>query len=228
MERIKLEYVKNFRDLGGYLTSDNKVTNFNRIYRSSVPTTLTDKEREFFRRNNLKTIIDLRNKEEITKKKNAFSNFEEFNYYNIPLRGGDFPKKEKDIPYGYLDIIDDLDSIKEVFKTIRDSKGSILINCNAGKDRTGVICMLILLLCNVLEEEILVDYQVSYTYLKETIRKMHLDNPKMPKYLGNSKMEYMEDALKLFKDKYESIDNYMMLLGFTKKDILKIVKKLVD
>ncbi len=88
--------------------------------------------------------------------------------------------------------------------------------------------MLILLLCNVLEEEILVDYQVSYTYLKETIRKMHLDNPKMPKYLGNSKMEYMEDTLKLFKSKYESIDKYMMLLGFNREDIIKIVNKLVD
>ena len=75
MERIKLEFVKNFRDLGGYLTSDKKVTKFNRIYRSSVPTALTDKEKEFFRRNNLKTIIDLRNKEEIVKKKNAFGNF---------------------------------------------------------------------------------------------------------------------------------------------------------
>ena len=228
MERIKLENVKNFRDLGGYLTIDNKITNFNKIYRSSLPTYLTDKEIEFFRRNNLTTIIDLRTKEELSKKKNIFSTLKEFNYYNIPLRGGDFPKKEKDIPYGYLDIIDDFDSIKQVFEIIRDSKGSILINCNAGKDRTGVICMLILLLCNVLEDEILIDYQVSYTYLREVIRKMHLDNPKMPKYLGNSKMEYMEETLKLFKDKYKSIDNYMSLLKFTKEDIEKITKKLVD
>ena len=228
MERIKLEYVKNFRDLGGYLTSDNKITEFNKIYRSSLPNHLTNKEIEFFINNNLTTIIDLRNKEEVSKKENIFKSLNEFNYYNIPLMGGDFPKKEKDIPYGYLDIINDLNSIKQVFEIIKDSKGSILINCNAGKDRTGVICMLILLLCGVLEDEILIDYQISYTYLREDIRKMHLNNPKMPKYLGNSKMEYMEETLKLFKDKYKSIDNYMSLLKFTKEDVEKITKKLID
>ena len=228
MNKIKLKYVKNFRDLGGYLTSENKITKYNKIYRSSLPSSLTEKEIDFFRNNNLTTIIDLRNKEEIDKKENVFSTLKEFNYYNVPLRGGGFPKKEKDIPYGYLDIIDDLDNIKKVFEIIKDSEGGILINCNAGKDRTGVICMLVLLLCKVLEDEILADYQVSYTYLREDIRKMHIDNPQMPKYLGNSKMEYMEESLKLFKDKYKSIDNYMSLLGLDKNDIEKIVKKLID
>ena len=73
MERIKLEYVKNFRDLGGYLTIDNKITEFNKIYRSSLPTYLTNKEIEFFRNNNLTTIIDLRNKEEVSKKRISLS-----------------------------------------------------------------------------------------------------------------------------------------------------------
>ena len=228
MRRINFENVKNFRDLGGYQTQDGKMTKFNTIYRSSVPTKLKDNELKFLKNNNLTTIIDLRSNEEIKRKINIFSTMtNEFEYHNIALRGSGFPKREKDIALGYLYIIDDFDNIKKVFDIIKLSKGSILINCNAGKDRTGVICMLLLLLAKVYEDDIIADYQISYTYLKDDIRKMHIDDPKMPKYLGNSKMEYMEEVLKLFKNKYKNIENYMHLIGFSSEDIKIILDKFI-
>ena len=224
MRRIKLKYVNNFRDLGGYETEDLKEVKFNKIYRSAVPTKLTKEEIKFFQDNNLKTIIDLRNKEEVVTKINFFNN-KDYDYYNIPLKGGGFPKSQKAVSDGYMEMLNDLESIKKVFQVIKNSQGSILINCNVGKDRTGVICMLILLLLKVSEEDIIADYEISYTYLKDDIRKMHIENPNMPKYYGTSKMEYMENTLKLFKDKYKNIENYMQLLGFTMEEINLIKNK---
>lgn len=225
MRRIICQKVNNLRDLGGYMTKDLKVTKFDSIYRSDVPIFLTEEELNFFKEKNLTTIIDLRTKEESKRKVNFFK--DKFDYYNITLKGENCPKNEKDIPYGYIDIIDDKDNIKLLFDVIKNSKGSIFINCTSGKDRTGVICMLILLLAKVDEKDIIADYQVSYTYLMDNIKKMHEDNPKLPKFLGQSKPEYMEKTLEIFKEKYQNIENYMNFIGLDKYDIELVLNKII-
>ena len=65
----------------------------------------------YFQKNKLTTIIDLRTKEEISKKANYFQD-KGFDYYNITLKGENCPKREKDIPFGYMEIINDKDNIK--------------------------------------------------------------------------------------------------------------------
>lgn len=127
-----------------------------------------------------------------------------------------------------MEIIDDINNIKLVFDIIKNSSGSILINCNSGKDRTGVICMLILLLAKVSEQDIIADYEVSYIYLIDNIRKMHQENPNLPKFLGKSKPEYMEKTLKLFHEKYQTIENYFRVIGYNKQEIEMIVKKIIE
>lgn len=226
MRRIICKSVNNLRDLGGYMTEDMKITKFNCIYRSDVPTFFTESELDFFKKNNLTTIIDLRSEDEILKKINYLKD-KGFDYYNITLKGENCPKREKDIPLGYMEIINDKDKIKQVFDIIKSSKGGVFINCNSGKDRTGVICMLLLLLIKVPEKDIIVDYQVSYTYLMDDIKKMHEENPKLPKFLGSSKSEYMEKTLELFKDKYKNIENYMNLIGFKDDDVKIIINKII-
>lgn len=225
MRRIICQSVNNLRNLGGYMTLDKKIIKFNSIYRSDVLIFFTENELNFFKKNNLTTIIDLRTKAETLKKVNYFRD-KQFDYYNIPLKGEKCPKSEKDISYGYIDIIDDKDKIKLIFDIIKNSQGSVFINCNSGKDRTGVICMLLLLLVKASEEDIISDYQVSYTYLRKDIRKMHQENSKLPIFLGNSKPEYMEKTLELFKEKYKTIENYMSFIGLTNDDINIIINKI--
>ena len=225
MRRIICKNANNLRDLGGYMTQDNRITKFNSIYRSDVPTFLTENELNYFKENNLTTIIDLRCKDEISKKANYFQD-KGFDYYNITLKGENCPKREKDIPLGYMEIIDDKEKIKLVFDVIKNSQGGVFINCNSGKDRTGVICMLLLLIAKVPEKDIIANYQVSYTYLMDNIKKMHEENPNLPKFLGSSKAEYMEKTLKLFKNKYKTIENYMKSIGLTNKDVKIISNKI--
>ena len=60
----------------------------------------------------------------------------------------------------------------------------------------------------------------------DNIKKIHEDNPHLPKFLGNSKAEYMEKTLELFKDKYKTIENYMKFIGLTDEDIKIIINKI--
>ena len=141
--------------------------------------------------------------------------------------GDKCPEFEKDIPIGYMNILSNNETMRKTFKIILNAKGSVLFNCTAGKDRTGMVAMLLLKLADVYDEDILVDYQISYTYLKEDIRKMHKDNPDLPAFLGESKMEYMEETLEMFNNKYGNIIDYFTNLGFSLDEILKIKSKLV-
>lgn len=227
MRRIVCKEVKNLRDLGGFLTKENKVTKFNSIYRSDLPRNMSEEEIKYFLDNKLDTVIDLRKQEEVERNINCL-NISGINYYNINLLGDKCPNVESDIPKGYMDILGNIDTMYNVFKIIKDSKGSILFNCSAGKDRTGVVSMLLLLLAQVYDDDIIADYQVSYTYIRETIRKMHKDNPDLPAFLGNSKLEYMEETLKLFYDKYKNINSYFKYLGFNDTEISQIKSKLVE
>lgn len=227
MRRYLFGENKNMRDLGGYCTIDNKETKFNRFIRSDLPLNMSDEEKNYLIKNNITTIIDLRNSDELLRKPNCL-NAKSFNFYNIELNGGDFPNLEEDIPKGYLDIVDDIKKIKEIFNIILSSKGNVLFNCTAGKDRTGIISMLLLLIAKVPEVDIIADYEVSYTYIKELVIIMHELHQDWPAFVGNSKPEYMEQTLKLFKEKYSSIDNYLKILGFKKSDIKKLQNKLLD
>ena len=218
---------KNMRDLGGYCTLDKRETKFNRFIRSDLPLNMTLDEKKYLIKNNITTIIDLRNSDELLKKPNCL-NESPFIYYNIELNGDTFPNLEDDIPNGYLDIIGDIKKINAIFKIILSCNGNILFNCTAGKDRTGIISMLLLLIANVPEEDIIADYEVSYTYIKEYVVRMHELHQEWPSFVGKSKPEYMEQTLKLFKEKYNSIENYLKLLGLKNIEIKKLKSKLLD
>ena len=205
--------------MGGYYTKDGKITKNNIFIRSNLPNKLEVHEKNYLLKNGINTIIDLREGSEILEKSNCFINDKRFKCFNIPLKGHACPKREKDIPNGYIDIIDDKENIFRVFKILLESKSGVIFHCNSGKDRTGIISMLLLLIAGVNEDDIIVDYQVSYIYLRNKLRELHRKNPKLPKFLGTSKFEYMEDTLRLFYEKYGSIENYMYYLGFHDDDI---------
>lgn len=226
MRRIICKNINNLRDLGGYCTKDGEITKFNSVYRSELPLKMTKEEINYLLNNGLNTVIDLRNKEELKRNKNCL-NIKEIKYFNISLDGVKCPDKESDIPNGYMDILNNKKDIYEIFNVIKNSSGSILFNCTAGKDRTGVIAMLFLLLVGVYEEDIIADYQVSYTYIIDKVRNMHKNNPNLPAFFGNSKPEYMENTLKLFYKKYNNITNYFKYLGFSDEEIIIIKSKLI-
>ena len=63
MRRIVFKNINNLRDLGGYLTKDNKITKFNSIFRSDLPKLMTDEEIKYLIDLGLTTVIDLRKEE---------------------------------------------------------------------------------------------------------------------------------------------------------------------
>ena len=70
MRRIVCKNVNNMRDLGGYCNKEGKVIKFNRFIRSNFPYEMTDQEINYLLNNKINTVIDLRRKDEVARKKN--------------------------------------------------------------------------------------------------------------------------------------------------------------
>lgn len=225
MKRLFINELDNMRDLGGYTTNNGNITKYNRFIRSEFPLLSKDSIKKLSNMG-ITTIIDLRNKDEITRRENPLNN-NNFKYYNIDIVGRYAPLKEEDVSNGYIKILEDYDNIRDIFKIIASSKGGILYNCTAGKDRTSIISMLLLLIGGVSTSDVIADYEVSYTFLRNKIRKLHISNPSLPAFLGNSKLEYMEDTLQKFYDKYTTVENYMNKIGISERELELIKNKLL-
>ena len=94
----------------------------------------------------------------------------------------------------------------------------------AGKDRTGVVAMLLLGICGVAKEDIIANYQVTRTYLKDHVE---LKLPDVLMNLNYSKAEWMEETYDYLMDKYGSFENYLLAVGLSKNQIKKLRKRLL-
>lgn len=220
--RIPVTSVPNLRDLGGYATKDGLVTNWNKFLRSSHLTDMTTEDIEFLTARGLTTVIDLRHELELENDPNPTANHPGIYYYHNSLLPSDIASKidyTDDLLLGalYIEILKNYNGIRGVFKQIINHiDGTILYHCTAGKDRTGVISMLILGLAGVSKEDIISNYEVSYTYMSETLNKKY-DEFKIN--LIQSNRENMMMAYDYLVSEYGSFEQYFTELGFNTEDI---------
>ena len=92
VRHLNFKYISNLRDIGGYITKDNRVTKFNRIMRSSLIKNLEQEEFDYLKRNNLCLNIDIRDKSDVELRVNYLR--DKVKYINIPFTD-ELPKKRK-------------------------------------------------------------------------------------------------------------------------------------
>ena len=165
------------RELGGYMTNDGEITQWKRFIRSSHIINLSDNDIDFLYNYGVRTVVDLRGESEITESPSALSQSEGILYRNIPFT--DDYTYFGDINYCPLHhIVPAMKREHRVCEILTEfanaPKGGIIFNCSAGKDRTGIIAVLLLLLANVPIEDIVADYQVTYTYSEKMDRDVDL------------------------------------------------------
>lgn len=125
--------------------------------RSDYPGNLTDSEVDRLLKNNITTIIDLREEKEYIAKPCRLENEAGFTYYHMPVTGGgDTPKSPEAVAETYLGMLDE--QMDKIISTIMNSESNVMYFCGAGKDRTGVVSALILKKLGYSDEVIIDDY----------------------------------------------------------------------
>lgn len=114
-----------------------------RYIRSDYPGNLTPSEIRWLAKNNVTTVIDLREEKEYLIHPCILESMPGFVFYHLPVTGGgDTPKSAEVVASVYPGMLDD--QMDTIIDTILTAKTNVLYFCGAGKDRTGVVSAVLL------------------------------------------------------------------------------------
>lgn len=166
-----------------------------RYIRSDAPVNLTDGEIQWLIDNNITTIVDLREDEEILKKPCNLSMMSGFQYYHLPVTGGgDIPKSREHLHIVYKQMIDE--QMNKIIDTIMNANSNVMYFCTAGKDRTGVVSAIILRKLGYSDDIIIEDYMKSKDNLMDMLTSYVKDHPEVDIEIIIPRIENMARLLK--------------------------------
>lgn len=241
--------MSNCRDLGGFPTKDGKITKFGVFVRSEAPVKLTPKDIKFLKNYKIKKSLDFRGDSDIKDFPSSL-NIRGVKYIHLPMFG-------RADAMGFDENVEDIASnfsgwgknyimwcemykgwVRAVIYELATTKGACQFNCNAGKDRTGIITALVLSVAGVSDNDIACDYSLSRSLLKPRFQQFA---PQWGAYLKdeNGKLitnhpflytpkEAMLQFMGYIKDTYKTAEKYLLSCGVSAEDIKRIKEKLTD
>ena len=159
--RTPISEAKNFRDMGGYKTTDGRYVKWGMLYRSNALSSLTAADRTYISTIPVVSIVDFRGPGE-----GSYTPPAPATYYNYPLAVINYPPLEN----FYATMLSNSVNIgffKQMFELLQNDKAPLLIHCSAGRDRTGIGAALILLALGVDKEIVIDDYMLTNLYVTE-------------------------------------------------------------
>lgn len=176
---LLLDAGSNFRDVGGYATSDGRRVRWGRIYRTGAMPQLTQRDYELLGQLGIRVFCDLRSVEERELAPTRFERVKGARYVAVDypgsaifgnLVGRDSAVAVNDDPRRDANAQRNLyrqwplslaPQYKEIFAALLAGEAPLAFNCSAGQDRTGVATALVLTALGVPRATILEDYHLS-------------------------------------------------------------------
>lgn len=233
-QRILIPGLMNLRDLGGMNTKDRKITASHRLIRSESLDRIDKASIDLLSAYPVQVVIDLRSDEEASDHPDAITSDPRFTYYNIPLlrinpddinTGVITDTISTSLGHLYVWMFENSKAyFAEVLRTILKEKGkTVLFHCAHGKDRTGLIAAIFYLLCNVDRKDIIANYAISYTYVKELVAPLIAATPENVHHIYRSDASNMERLLNHLDDAYQGkIENFLSSCGISEEEISEL------
>lgn len=180
--RLSFSGTKNFRDLGGYQTSDGKLVRWGALYRSGSLHKLTDTDLKRLSDLALEWVVDFRSPREKEREPDRLPAHWAARLVEIPILDSStriYQSSREEI----VRIIKDIDPFQSLTTTNRElatcftaemrkfidvilsSNGRpVLFHCTAGKDRTGFAAAILLRILGVPQEVVMQDYLLTNKY----------------------------------------------------------------
>lgn len=246
---VLLEGGRNFRDVGGYRTVDGHTVKSGVLYRSGSLGSLTPKGQDTVSALNIASIIDLRANEERSQDANDWlGSVQGYWARDYSMSHGDmgrifqaggpptaesmkammaqayrtFPKEQAP-------------SYREMFARLVDGKEPLVVNCTAGKDRTGVAAALVLTALGVPYETVREDFLLSNNAPGMDSLKGMVGGPlaslppEVTKPLIGVEPEYLDAAFTQIRQDYGSVESYLEKeLGVGPREIAILRNTMLD
>lgn len=227
--RYITENIVNCRDLGGYPTLDGGVTLFGKALRCGILGNPTEKDLETLKKFKIKTVIDLRGNSEKADMPDVFEFLPEYDYHHISLLETNpmFSKKCTDMCEMYiLSLTEYKENYARALRLVSRLEEPFLFHCFAGKDRTGLLAAMLLGAAGVCREDIVADYQVSFTYFLPAYEREVKANSGII-WEKNPAKFYSDPAviqriLDYFDSEFGGIIGYFKFIGLNENEIKNI------
>ncbi len=233
MRRLPLQESANTRDLGGYPCKGG-TTRWGVFLRSDNLRKPNEQDIQFLQDYGVRTTLDLRTDSEREKYPPYLEKVDAFSHHHISMNDhmhaidfeGDLPGSMSGL---YISLLDDSqDELLQSMQTLAAAEGATLFHCAIGKDRTGVISMLLLDLVGVDDNDIVADYKVTETYLSEWINYVKKERMEVSTTAMRSVADSMWRTLEHLRARYQTSEKYLQHIGVTDAEIEQIKTKFVD
>jgi protein-tyrosine phosphatase len=178
---IDLDGTMNLRDLGGWSTASGQAVIRGQVYRSDRLSLLSETDLARLAAMGIGTVIDLRYEAEVAVHPSRLWTTvtrhvaipmggqlaDQRSFVDQILAGEVDQVTEDDVGASYLDLLQDhATGFGQALEVLLDS-GPSLFHCTAGKDRTGLLAMLVLSTVGVADRDVLHDFSLSNQYRAE-------------------------------------------------------------
>ena len=227
LRNIMFEGATNFRDIGGYETSDGYNIKKGLVYRSDHLSNLTSGDLKIIKDLNIKTICDFRSDLELIENPSLFDELSLPKLLHIPIKTlGTQDLKElssrDDITsqelanalegHYVLYVNQHKEKYSTFLKNIAFEEIPIVFHCFAGKDRTGFAALLLLGLMGVKKETIIEDYLLTNKYYKGPTSGSNWSDviSEKIKPLFEARAEYINAAFNEIQSRYKDIEEFVV------------------
>ena len=223
-----LKTTQNTRELGGCRTAAGTFTRNRSVLRSDVQNYPDDEDCRFLQACGITTIIDLRGIADTACRPSGFADRAGFEYHNIPIDAGSgIPGSMAEVPLTYMAIAA-AENAPRVFRTIAAAVSGVMINCTAGKDRTGVFSAILLMHAGVMDDEVIENYVLTKEYGRERLALVHQHFPDLDMRIVTPCRAYMRGFMTRFRARYGSTDQYFRSIGLSEAECSALRRKLVQ
>lgn len=234
--RLPLKGAHNVRELGGIPARDGRQTGWHRFLRADQLSQLTENDREMLLAYGVTSIIDLRSESETAAGPDSPQLLRCVEYYHIPFMEADLSpqgqariKEElRSLSGLYVSLLKREHIVRRLFMHIEQAPpGCVLFHCTAGKDRTGVLSLLLLMLAGVDKQDCQANYMQSFTNLTRDDRFNRMSKSGYH-HLVRSDAQDIEPAYDYIASFPQGIYGYLAGCGLTESCIKNVQARCLD
>ena len=129
----------------------------------------------------------------------------------------------------YIIIAEEMgDRLAEIMRLLLNAEGITLFHCQHGKDRTGVVCATLYLICGASRDDIIRNYEVSALYLKDLLAPIIRKMPPDLRHALNSDRQNMIMFLDYLDRKWDGdVTKLLIANGLTTDEIEQLKAKCI-